>query len=136
MEGKIMMLRKYMSLLGIGSAKVDLIIDENVYRPGELVNGYFLLKGGTIEQKIKRIESDLVQINKLLDTEKVIGSTTILTSQQIDSEEQSKTPFTFLLPESLEDTTAEVSYRFKTRLIFNEGVKSLDQDHITISNQN
>lgn len=131
-----MMLRKYMSLLGIGSAKVDLIIDENVYRPGEIVNGYFLLKGGTIEQKIKRIESDLVQINKSLDTEKVIGSTTILTSQQIDSEEQSKTPFTFLLPESLEDTTPDVSYRFKTRLIFNEGVKSLDQDHITISNLN
>ncbi|MDQ0219743.1 sporulation protein [Peribacillus cavernae] len=127
-----MILRKYMSLLGIGAAKIDLILQKEAYRPGDPVHGYFIIKGGTIEQQLKRIDCDLVVMDKISGTEKVIDSTTILTSTRIDSEESNKISFAFQLPDSVLASTEEITYRFKTRLTFNEGVTSRDQDLIQI----
>ena len=122
-----------MSLLGIGSAKVDLIIDKIKYKPNELVTGYFQIYGGTIEQQIKRIECDLVQTNRKLESETIIESITVQIPQQIEPWEQNKLPFSFQLPYEIQNTNNEVIYHFKTKLIFDEGVKSLDQDYIIIS---
>lgn len=128
----MMLLRKYMSLLGVGSAVIDLILPKDTYRRGELINGYFHLKGGTIEQQLKRIDSDLVLIDKDTNTEKVIDTATILSSKLINPDEDSKVAFTFKLPENIPVSTDGISYRFKTRLTFNEGVESKDQDLIQI----
>ena len=49
-----------MSLLGIGSAQIDLILQKEIYNPGNPIHGYFLIKDGTIKQQIKRIDYDLV----------------------------------------------------------------------------
>lgn len=121
-----------MSLLGVGSAVIDLILPKDTYRRGELINGYFHLKGGTIEQQLKRIDSDLVLIDKDTNTEKVIDTATILSSKLINPEEDSKVSFTFKLQENIPVSTDSISYRFKTRLTFNEGVESKDQDLIRI----
>lgn len=127
-----MLLRKYLSLIGIGSAKIDLILPKDTYVPGEHINGYFLLKGGTIEQTLKRIDCDLVRIEEGKGQEDIVDTTTILTSKIIQSEEANQIPFTFCLPASIQASNEEVSYRFKTKLTFNEGVKSIDQDNIVI----
>lgn len=121
-----------MSLLGIGSGKIDLILQKETYKPGELVHGYFSIEGGTIEQKLKRIECDLLLTDKAIGIEKVIDTTTILTLRSIDSEESYNIPFNFQLPASMVASTDELSYRFQTRMVFNEGVTSQDQDIIQI----
>ncbi|WP_226669548.1 sporulation protein [Metabacillus litoralis] len=128
----MMLLRKYMSLLGIGSAIIDLILPKENYNKGELINGHFYIKGGTIEQRLKRIDSDLVLIDKSTNTERVIDTTTILSSKLINAEEDNKVSFTFKLPEDIPVSCDNVSYRFKTRLTFNEGVESRDQDIIKV----
>lgn len=127
-----MLLRKYMALLGVGSAKIDLILEKDVYRPGEIVNGHFSIEGGNIEQKLKRIDCDLVLTDKAAGIEKVIDTNTILTLTQIHSEELYKLSFVFQLPVSLVPSTDQLSYHFQTKLIFNEGVTSQDQDIIEI----
>ena len=127
-----MLLRKYMSLLGVGSAVIDLILPKDTYKRGDLINGFFHLKGGTIEQQLKRIDSDLVLIDRNTDIEKVIDTATILSSKLINPEEDSKVSFTFKLPEDIPASTDSISYRFKTRLTFNEGVESKDQDVIQV----
>jgi sporulation-control protein len=127
-----MLLRKYMSLLGVGSAVIDLILPKDTYKRGDLINGFFHLKGGTIEQQLKRIDSDLVLIDSNTDIEKVIDTATILSSKLINPEEDSKVSFTFKLPEDIPASTDSISYRFKTRLTFNEGVESKDQDVIQV----
>lgn len=127
-----MLLRKYMALLGVGSAKIDLILQKEEYRPGEVVYGHFSIEGGNIEQKLKRIDCDLVLTDKAAGIEKVIDTNTILTSTQIHSEELYQLSFVFHLPVSLSPTTDRLSYRFQTKLIFNEGVTSQDQDIIKI----
>lgn len=127
-----MILRKYMSILGIGSAQIDLILPKGKFQPGECIKGYFLIKGGVIEQQLKRIDCDLVMADLSSGTEKVIETANILTSKQIQSEEQNRIDFRFSLPEDLADSTDERSYYFNTRLVFNEGVISKDQDFITV----
>lgn len=128
-----MILRKYMSMLGIGSAKIDLQLPKNEYAPGENVSGTFLIEGGTIEQQIKRIECDLVMTTPPDGTEEVIGTSTILTSQTIESEESNRLEFNFQLPEDIPASVPGRLFQFKTRLIFNEGVKSADLDKIMIT---
>lgn len=127
-----MILRKSMSLLGIGSAQIDLILPKETYRPGEHIDGYFAIKGGTIEQQIKQIDCDLVMMDQAAGVETVIDTTVILTSKLIHSQELNKLPFTFKLPASIPVSTKEISYCFKTKLTFDEGVQSKDLDVIQI----
>lgn len=130
-----MILRKYMSLLGIGSAKIDLILNKETYRPGDPVHGHFIIRGGTIEQQLKRIDCDLVVVKKLEGVQKVIDSKTILSSTRIHSEESNEIAFAFQLPATVPVSSEEISYRFNTRLFFNEGVISRDQDIIQITHE-
>jgi len=127
-----MLLRKYMSLVGIGSAQIDLILEKETYEPGETVKGCFHIKGGTIEQKLKRIECDLVKVDPILKLEEVIHTATILTSSTIEANEENRISFTFTLPDYIRVSTDTRTYRFKTRLFFTQGVASVDQDSIRI----
>jgi sporulation-control protein len=121
-----------MSLLGIGSAQIDLILQKETYKLGDPVHGYFLIKGGTIEQQIKRIDCDLIMSDQTALVENVIDTTTILTSRSVHSEELYKIPFTLHLPVYVPNSSQEVSYHFQTRLTFNKGVESRDRDIIQI----
>jgi sporulation-control protein len=123
-----------MSILGIGSAQIDLILPKEEFQPGECINGYFLIKGGVIEQQLKRIDCDLVLADKTSEEDKIIETTNILTSKRIESEEQNRIDFTFRLPSDLMVSTDERTYHFNTRLVFDEGVISKDLDVIRIMN--
>jgi sporulation-control protein len=124
-----------MSILGIGSAQIDLILPKEEFLPGECINGYFLIRGGVIEQQLKRIDCDLVMADLSSRTEKVIETANILTSKQIESDEQNRIDFIFRLPKDLAASTEERSFYFNTRLVFDEGVISKDQDFITIKEE-
>jgi sporulation-control protein len=121
-----------MSLLGVGSATIDLILPKETYSPGEIINGFYLIKGGTIEQKIKRIDCDLVMKDLLTGNEKVIDSSMVLISKKIQSEENNQLTFSFKLDDHIPYSSEEMTFRFKTRLTFSEGVESKDQDIIQI----
>ncbi|NEU32052.1 sporulation protein [bacterium LRH843] len=127
-----MILRKYMSLLGIGSARIDLILSKDTYKTGEHINGYYLINGGTIEQQIKRIDCELIQMDHSKGIEKMIDTQTISTTKLIESDELYKISFSFKLPTTLTVSTDKISYRFNTKLTFNEGVESRDEDIIYI----
>lgn len=127
-----MILRRYLSLLGIGSAEIDLILQKDTFKAGDSVGGYFLIKGGTIEQQIKQIDCDLVLMDQVNGTERVIDSITIMLSARIDSEASNKVEFIFQLPESVPVSSKNISYRFKTKLTFDKGIESFDQDIIKI----
>jgi sporulation-control protein len=128
-----MILRKYLSMLGIGAARIDLILPKESYSPGDYINGHFLVKGGTIEQQLKRIDCDLILTNPNTGIEKVVDTSMVLTSKWIESEESNKISFTFKLCEELPYSSDDRVYHFKTRLTFLEGgVESKDQDIIQI----
>ncbi|MFD1708893.1 sporulation protein [Siminovitchia sediminis] len=127
-----MLLRKYMSMIGIGSATIDLMLPKQTYRAGEYIKGTFLIKGGIIDQKAKRIECDLIMVHSSTGEEKTMNTLTILTSRVIQAEEIHNLSFSFKIPSSVPASTKERSYRFETKLFFTEGVTSKDQDAIYI----
>ena len=51
--------KKILSSVGIGSAKVDTIIDNAQAAPGELVQGHVLVQGGKLAQEINHISVDV-----------------------------------------------------------------------------
>lgn len=127
-----MLLRKATSLLGIGSATIDLVLNKEIYFPGEKVTGFFTLKGGIIEQYIKRVDCSLI----MFDTEKqkatIVDTTSQLISRQIHANEDNQLPFHMTIPSEAEASTDNLIYYFNTKLIFDEGVESKDQDIICI----
>lgn len=127
-----MLLRKYMSLIGIGSATVDLRLERETYQPGETVLGTFLVMGGTIEQHVERIECNLILTNLVEQTKKSIGSTSVQVSKQLIAGEKIELPFFFIIPEDTPESNDDITYQFMTKMIFDEGFKSIDQDKITI----
>ena len=127
-----MILRKYMSLLGIGSAQIDLILEKETYIPGEEVKGTFFIKGGTVVQKLKRIECDLIKEDLKEEKEQTVETKTILTTKNIQSETAEQIPFRFLLPDTMQVSTGTISYHFRSRLVFEKGVESRDLDVIRI----
>ncbi|KRF52515.1 hypothetical protein ASG99_12160 [Bacillus sp. Soil768D1] len=131
-----MLLRKYLSQLGIGKAIIDLKLPKVIYGLGERVTGEFFIIGGICEQKIKRLECDLVQIDKMNNTQQNIDTTTILTTKFIEEEQEIRIPFSFQLPVSAAVSSEHISYRFNTRLFFDKGVISEDQDIIQVVDQN
>jgi sporulation-control protein len=127
-----LLLRKYMSLIGIGSAKIDLQLPKYDFQAGETVKGCFFIEGGTVDQQINRIECDLVMADRLLKKETVIDTATILSSAVAKAQDRSKRDFTFRIPQSLPASSGTVYFQFKTRLFFDEGIESKDQDIITV----
>ena len=128
-----MILKKYMAMLGVGSAQIDLILEKDTYRPGEIVKGNFIVKGGLIEQRLNRIDCDLMMCNEPNESknEKLLDSITIYTTKVIESSTTNHIPFTFQLPQSI-DSTCNPSYRFKSKLTFKQGIESVDHDEIYI----
>lgn len=127
-----MLFRKTLSLLGIGAAKIDLILEKTTYSPGEKVFGYFLLKGGTIEQSIKRIHVDLIKVDTVNEQETVVDSITILSSRKLEASQDDELSFAITIPSEAEASNKNLYYYFHSILIFNEGVESRDQDIIQI----
>ncbi|WP_456271345.1 sporulation protein [Bacillus sp. AK031] len=126
------LLRKYMSLIGIGSARIDLQLPKYTFQAGETVIGCFYIEGGTVDQQINRIECDLVMTDTLSKKETVINTATILSSAVVKPQERNQRKFTFRIPPSLQASSETVRFQFKTRLFFDEGMESKDQDIISV----
>jgi sporulation-control protein len=127
-----MLLRKYMSLMGVGSAQIDLILEKDVFTPGDSVNGKFLIKGGTVDQDLQLIECSLVMVDLKTEEENVLDTVTINVQLRIQPEDDDEVPFSFLLPADVPPTTKDISYHFKTKLVFKQGIESWDEDMIKV----
>ncbi|RSD26655.1 sporulation protein [Mesobacillus subterraneus] len=127
-----MLLRKYMSLMGVGSAQIDLILEKDVLKPGESVNGKFLIKGGTVHQDLRQIQCSLVMVNSKTETEKIMDTATTEIKTVIQPDGDHQVPFSFKLPLDVPPSNKQISYHFKTKLTFDQGVESWDEDMIKV----
>jgi sporulation-control protein len=129
------MFKKIMAKMGVGSAKVDLVLNKPEYVLGETVEGQFYVEGGAVEQQINRIGVDLVLKVHVKDKNfsKVVTSIPVATSFVIHSNEKRVFPFTYNLPNNLPISRGGISYGFVTRLDIAAGVDHLDHDFIQVT---
>ncbi|WRP04610.1 sporulation protein [Rossellomorea aquimaris] len=126
------MFSKLMCRFGIGATKIDLVLNQKEFRPGDVIKGEYELTGGRVEQKLKRIETDLLQYDQNSDRSSVLHHNTILSSSTMKANEQRTIHFSCRLSDSFPPSSDNVSYKFVTRLVFDDGVNSVDHDEFQI----
>jgi sporulation-control protein len=132
-----MLLRRMMSKLGVGSAHVDLVLNKHVYKPGEFIEGQLHIHGGTVEQKVNKLDVDLIRKTVLngKETTDIVATIPVTDEFVIEENEKKVLPFSYKLPESMIPSQKGISYRFVTRLDIEDGVDTLDFDYIQIVNE-
>jgi sporulation-control protein len=123
-----------MASLGQGSAKVDLVLNQDQFAPGDEINGTLHVYGGTVEQSIDNIEVTLEL--EIHNDENYFHHTVyripIPVEFEIAPEERTTFPFTFHLPSNIPISGNTISYFFQTQLSIIGGIDHKDSDPITI----
>ncbi|GGJ57078.1 sporulation-control protein spo0M [Anoxybacillus voinovskiensis] len=129
-----MLLRKMMSKLGVGSAYVDLRLNRHVLQPGDVMEGELYICGGTVDQKIEKLDVDFVcKITRNGKEEDTVIATIPVAGEFVIEEEETKIlPFRYELPAEIAPSQPGVSYRFITRLHIEDAIDTLDFDYIQI----
>jgi sporulation-control protein len=132
-----MLLRRMMSRLGVGSAHVDLILNKNAYKAGDFIEGQVHIHGGTVEQKVNKLDVDLIRktIFKGKEETDIVATIPVSDGFIIQENEKKVLPFRYQLPENIVPSQPGISYRFVTRLDIEDGVDTLDFDYIQIVNE-
>lgn len=129
------MFKKMMAKLGIGSAKVNLVLDHKEYELGEKVEGRFIIEGGSVPQSVNKIDVDFLLAirTKKQEYTRVIDRIHISGPFTIGASEKKEIPFFYELPKGLLLSSHTISYFFITNLDIAGGVDSLDRDYIDIT---
>ncbi|BBW96520.1 sporulation protein [Geobacillus icigianus] len=129
-----MLLRKMMSKVGVGSAHVDLVLDKSLWRQGDRIQGTVHIYGGTVEQRIERLDMELVQktIENGKELDDIVAVIPAAGAFSIKPNEKKEIPFSYTIPETLPPSRPGRSYRFITRLQIEDAVDTLDFDYVQI----
>jgi sporulation-control protein len=128
------MFKDFMAKLGPGSAQVDLVLDRNRFAPGERVDGKLLVKGGSVVQRVNKINVQLMLSVHAKGNNYTHPVTSIPFYQSFDIHpgELKEFPFNLQLPTNLLVTGQSVSYYFETELDLAGAVNQTDRDYIEI----
>lgn len=128
------MFKKFMAKIGIGSAKVNLVLHNDSCEMGQTVTGDLLIEGGSVEQKINRLDVDFMLSIRTKEKEYVHRAATIPMSGAfvIGASERKSLPFSFVLPQDMLVSAPSVAYYFTTHLDIADGVDSGDRDYIHV----
>jgi sporulation-control protein len=126
------MFNKLMCRFGIGSTKIDLVLNKKDYRAGEVIQGEYEIIGGRIEQKLKRIETELLQYDHSIDKSAILHHNTILSSSTMKVNELKRISFSCRLSDSYPPSSESISYKLVTRLVFDDGINRIDHDDFRI----
>lgn len=129
-----MLLRKMMSRVGVGSAHVDLILNKSLWRQGEMIQAIVHIYGGTVEQRIERLDVELVQkkIENSKELDAIVAVIPAAGAFSIKPSEKKEIPFSYTIPETFPPSRPGRSYRFITRLHIEDAVDTLDFDYVQI----
>lgn len=128
-----------MAGLGIGSAKVDLILPKETFRSGEGFTGKLIIASGDLEQEIDHIYLNLIieyQVevkdqkqyqSKVLDTKAITGKL-VLTPESANHE----LTFSYQIPSGIPMSTNKCKYRFQLGLDIKNAIDPKDIEHIRI----
>lgn len=94
------MLKKVLASIGIGAAQVNTELEKNTFRPGEMIHGEVIVRGGDIAQEIQEISLYLMTSYKSDEHtySHVIAHIPVVKPFVIEPGATVTTPFSFMLP--------------------------------------
>jgi sporulation-control protein len=132
------MFNRFLASIGIGSAKVDTLLEAARYAPGDTVKGVVKIQGGSTEQHIDTIQLSVMTeyIRESNDAKHKqrgqVGRFHVSEPFTLKAGEQREVPFSFKLPHQTPLTIARTPVWIKTELEVKGGVDPSDNDRIDV----
>ncbi|UHA75014.1 sporulation protein [Paenibacillus sp. 481] len=132
------MFNRMLASIGIGSAKVDTLLEKARYAPGEEVRGVVKLNGGQVAQQIDGIRLQLMsQYVKEVDDRKTtyqheLARFRVSDAFSIQASEAREIPFSFILPSNVPLTIGTAPVWLKTELDIPSAIDPTDNDRIEV----
>ncbi|MBA4601778.1 sporulation protein [Thermoactinomyces sp. AMNI-1] len=130
-----MMFKTLLAKMGKGGAQIDLVLEQDHVRLGDPVKGKLVIRGGIIEQKIKKIDIDLmihIRIGQRVYSHS-IAQFPFHSPFLVHPSEVVTFPFSYQLPSNLLVSGYTVSYQFITHLDIVAGTNYTDTDPMIIT---
>lgn len=150
--------KKFLSTVGIGSAKVDTILYGDEFHPGDTVEGVVKISGGNVEQQIqglyfgvhcnyeetRPVEIDEDEVQEAFDAEEEVEEERTITRNAtlerfkisdnfvIGPEEEKEIPVSFMLPEHTPITLGKTKVCVTTGLDIQKALDAGDKDYIKV----
>jgi sporulation-control protein len=131
-------MKKMLSSIGIGSAKVDAQLHQDELRAGEKVTGDVVITGGNVEQEISSIYlAVMTTYEKEVDDNKVkkdavVGQFKISEGLTLQTSETKSIPFEFTLPVDSPISIGNCKVWLQTGLDIKNAVDPSDRDYINV----
>lgn len=132
------MFKRILSSIGIGSAKVDLVLPQDTYRAGETINGHLQISGGITGQTVNQIYIQLTVDSKFkLDDNvkhvtKPLDQALLAQGLQINENDNLEMPVSYTLPENIPVTTPSTRLYLLTGMDISSAVDPKDHDPINV----
>ena len=138
---------KVLSKVGIGSAKIDAVLDSEVLVPGEEVSGVLNIEGGKTDQEINKIDLDVYSnyfieeeyeedeetYTRMVEQSTVINSVKVNESFTIQAGEAKQIPFSFTLSPYAPLSYGKSNTWLRTNLDIDSALDKSDKDYVQIA---
>lgn len=132
------MIKKLLSSIGIGAAKVDTQLEKVTFNPGEEIKGIVMITGGNVEQQIDEIYITLMTSYIREKDDRQVRETVILEKYKLNNpfeitpNGRQDLPFQFTLPTDIPITKGKTKIWLQTGLDIKNAVDPKDNDYIEI----
>lgn len=128
------MFKKLMASFGVGAAKVNLVLDKEGYRIGEVVRGKVIVMGGNVAQDINTLDVDVLMrvIIKGKEVKRVLDTVPVARNFRLEAREVKEIPFEHLLPINYPIAKSSLSYFLITKMDIAQAMDTDDNDPLVV----
>jgi sporulation-control protein len=132
------MFKKILSSIGIGAAKIDLVLHQSATTTGGKLEGEIQLKGGEAAQELGEIlvelevRSGYVHDDRTINVHEILYRTVLQDATTISPGEHRVVPVVIEIPKNIPVTSLFTKYSLKTNLDIKQGLDAGDRDYIQI----
>ncbi|MCU7667836.1 sporulation protein [Bacillus thuringiensis] len=129
------MFNNLLAKMGVGGAKVDLVLESNQWSIGETIRGHVNIQGGSAEQFINKIDVEFKMKYTTGEFEymKSINLIPVVFNTTIGVREHKQIPFETVIPLNVPISKYNVSYFFHTHLDISGAVDAYDNDYVQVT---
>lgn len=132
------MFKKFLSSIGIGAAKVDLVLNQDSATMGDSIQGKVVVTAGQVEQQIGkidvqlRIHSSYTYDDQQRKVDQLIREVKITDGFTLKPGETKEYPFSCVIPEFIPVSSITTRYYFLTNLDIQAALDHQDRDAVHI----
>lgn len=128
------MFKKIMASFGIGSAKVNLVLDKQHCRIGEALRGKAVVEGGSVDQEVNSLDVDIMLKFNVRGKEfsRVVHTLNVARNFYVKSKKNLEFPLEHFLPVDYPISKGSVSYHMVTKMDIARSTNSGDTDNLVV----